>query len=165
RRTCEWRGVRLPPNRYWGASLEQLETWLAEGRILLKRDGTPRMDRLKIYLDETKGKPIGSNWTDIPRIPNTSGERLGYPTQKPLALLTRIIEASSNPGDVVLDPFCGCGTAVDAAQASARRWIGIDITHLAIGLIKHRLVGRYCPPVAKTYKTVGEPKKADEPRG
>ena len=128
-RTFEWRGTKLPPNRYWGASLEQLEAWLAEGRILLKRDGSPRMDGLKIYLDETKGKRVGTNWTDIPRIPNTSRERLGYPTQKPLALLERIISASTNAGDVVLDPFCGCGTTIDAAQLLARRWIGIDITH------------------------------------
>lgn len=156
-RTFEWRGVRLPPNRYWGASLDQLEAWLAEGRILLKRDGTPRMDGLKVYLDETKGKPIGSNWTDIRRIPNTSGERLGYPTQKPLDLMERIIAASSNEGDLVLDPFCGCGTTVDAAQEMGRRWIGIDITHLSIGLIKHRLVDRYGPEIAKTYRVVGEP--------
>jgi hypothetical protein len=72
--------------------LEQLEAWLAEGRILLKQDGSPRLDGLKIYLDDTKGKAIGTNWADIPRIANTSSERLGYPTQKPSALLRRIIE-------------------------------------------------------------------------
>lgn len=84
-------------------------------------------------------------------------ERLGYPTQKPLRLLERIIEASSNKGDVVLDPFCGCGTAIDAAQDLGRAWVGIDITHLSIGLIKHRLTGRHGLDVAKTYKVVGEP--------
>ena len=163
-RQFEWRGVKPPPHRSWGADLEQLEEWYADGRILLKADGTPRFDGLKIYLDETKGKVIGTNWTDIPRIANTSGERLGYPTQKPLALITRIIEASSNPGDVVLDPFCGCGTTIDAAQDLGRRWIGIDITHLSIGLIKHRLVDRHGPEVVNTYRTVGEPTTVDDAR-
>lgn len=161
-RQFEWRGATPPPHRSWGADLEQLEAWLAEGRILLKRDGTPRFDGLKVYLDETKGKVIGTNWTDIPRIPNTSAERLGYPTQKPLALLTRIIESSSNPGDLILDPFCGCGTTIDAAQELDRRWIGIDITHLSIGLIKHRLIGRHGPDVAKAYRTIGEPTTVED---
>jgi DNA modification methylase len=161
-RQFEWRGAHPPANRYWGASLEQLEAWYAEGRILLKRDGSPRMDGLKIYLDETKGKPIGANWTDVPRIPNTSRERLGYPTQKPLALLERIVQASSNEGGVVLDPFCGCGTAIDAAQDLGRRWVGIDITHLAIGLIKHRLTDRYGPEIASTYRVIGEPTTVED---
>ena len=78
--------------------------------------------------------------------------------------MERIIKASTEPGDVVLDPFCGCGTTVDAAQALGRRWIGIDITHLAIGLIKHRLVGRYGPDIAKTYRTIGEPTTVDDAR-
>jgi len=138
-RQFEWRGAKPPSNRSWGASLDQLEGWYAEGRILLKRDGSPRLDGLKIYLDDTKGKPIGSNWTDIPRIGNTSGERLGYPTQKPLALLERIVSASSNEGDVVLDPFCGCGTATIAAEKLKRKWVGIDITHLSIAVMRSRL--------------------------
>jgi DNA modification methylase len=161
-RQFEWRGVKPPPHRSWGADLDQLEAWYAEGRILLKRDGTPRLDGFKVYLDDTKGKVIGTNWTDIPRIPNTSGERLGYPTQKPLALLERIIEASSNPGDVVLDPFCGCGTAIDASQELGRCWIGIDITHLSIGLIKHRLTDRFGPEIANTYRVVGEPTTVED---
>ncbi len=107
------------------------------------------------------GKPYDDVW-DIPAIAPTSSERLGYPTQKPLALLERIISASSNPGDVVLDPFCGCGTAVDAAQALGRRWIGIDITHLAIGLIKHRLADRHGPEIAKTYRVIGEPTTVED---
>ena len=78
-------------------------------------------------------------WADIVTIGGTSPERLGYPTQKPVALLERILSASSNPGDVVLDPFCGCGTTVHAAEKLGRRWIGIDVTHLAIGLIEKRL--------------------------
>jgi site-specific DNA-methyltransferase (adenine-specific) len=139
RRQFEWRGVTPPAHRSWGASKEQLETWLAEGRILLRKDGKPRMDGLVKYLDEMKGKQVGTLWTDIDRIKNTADERLGYPTQKPVALLERIISASSNPGDVVLDPFCGCGTTVHAAEKLGRQWIGIDVTHLAIGLIKRRL--------------------------
>lgn len=97
------------------------------------------MDGLKKYLDEMKGKQVGTVWTDIDRLTNTAQERLGYPTQKPVALLERILKASSNPGDVVLDPFCGCGTTVHAAQKLGRQWIGIDVTHLAIGLIEKRL--------------------------
>lgn len=88
------------------------------------------------------GVPLDDVW-DIPIIAPSSKERLGYPTQKPLALLERIIRASSSKGDLVMDPFCGCGTAVDAAQKLGRRWIGIDITHLAVGLIERRLKKRY----------------------
>jgi DNA modification methylase len=142
-RQFEWRGVKPPPNRSWGASLEQLEKWYAAGKILLRQDGKPRLDGLKTYLDETKGKPVTTNWTDIDRIRNTSTERLGYPAQKPVALLERIIQASSNPGDVVLDPFCGCGTTIDAAEKLGRDWIGIDVTQLAISLIKNRLQDTY----------------------
>jgi DNA modification methylase len=154
-RQFEWRGAKPPANRSWGASLEQLEAWYSEGRILLKRDGTPRMDGLKVYLDETKGKPVSSNWTDIPRIANTSAERLGYPTQKPEALLQRIIEASSNEGDLVLDPFCGCGTTIAVAQRLNRPWIGIDITHFAVTLMKHRLHDTFGDQVS--YEIIGEP--------
>jgi len=95
--------------------------------------------RLKNYLDERSGVPVQDVWTDLTMIGGSSPERLGYPTQKPLALLERIIAASSNPGDVVLDPFCGCGTAVHAAEKLGRQWIGIDVTHLAISLIERRL--------------------------
>jgi len=138
-RQFEWRAVTPPPHRSLGASREQLEAWYKEGRILLRKDGKPRFDGLNVYLDETPGKQIGTVWDSIDRIRNTSGERLGYPTQKPLALLERIISASSNEGDLVLDPFCGCGTTVHAAQKLKRRWIGIDVTHLAIHLIQRRL--------------------------
>ena len=101
------------------------------------------MDGMKIYLDETKGKPLGTNWNDIGRIGNTSGERLGYPTQKPEALLERIIQASSTEGDVVLDAYCGCGTTVAVAQRLNRQWIGIDITYQSISLILKRLQDKY----------------------
>jgi DNA modification methylase len=154
-RQFEWRGTKPPANRSWGASLDQLEKWYAEGRILLKRDGTPRLDGLKIYLDETKGKPLTTNWTDIPRISNTAAERLGYPTQKPEALLERILRASSKEGNLVLDPFCGCGTTIAAAQKLNRNWIGIDITHLAMTLMKKRLTDAFGDSVQ--YTVVGEP--------
>ena len=95
---------------------------------------------------------------DIPYLNSQAGERLGYPTQKPEALLERIIRASSQEGDIVLDPFCGCGTTIAAAQRLGRRWIGIDITHLAINLIRHRLHDAFGAAVAQTYQVIGEPK-------
>ena len=159
-RQFEWRGTKPPPHRSWGASRERLEEWYAAGRILLKEDGKPRLDGLKVYLDEMKGKVVGSVWTDIPRLSNTTAERLGYPTQKPESLLERIISASSNEGDVILDPFCGCGTAVAVAQRLKRRWIGIDITHLAITLIKHRLADAQGAIPKREYVVVGEPTDA-----
>ncbi len=155
-RNFEWRGTQPPTHRSWGASLEQLEKWYAEGRILLKKDGTSRLDGLKVYLDELPGKQIPSIWNDIPRIGNTSKERLGYPTQKPLVLLERIIKTSSNEGDVVLDAFAGCGTTIQAAATFNRQWIGIDITHLAITLLRYRLVDAFDDNVK--YEIVGEPK-------
>lgn len=118
----------------------------------------------KVY-DAYEPNPLGKHPDDVwelqPVMPSAK-ERLGYPTQKPLRLLERVIAASSNAGDVVLDPFCGCGTTIDAAQALGRRWIGIDITHLSIGLIKHRLVDRYGPDVAGTYRVVGEPTTVED---
>jgi site-specific DNA-methyltransferase (adenine-specific) len=93
----------------------------------------------KRFLDELEGETVDTLWDDIPPINSQAQERLGYPTQKPVALLERILSASSNEGDLVLDPFCGCGTAIHAAQKLNRRWIGIDITHLAIGLVERRL--------------------------
>jgi site-specific DNA-methyltransferase (adenine-specific) len=95
--------------------------------------------QLRRFLDERSGMPVTNIWDDIRPINAMAQERLGYPTQKPVALLERIISASSNEGDIVLDPFCGCGTAVHAAQKLGRQWIGIDITHLAISLIERRL--------------------------
>ena len=138
-----WRGTTPPPTRGWAYSIDQLESWWREGRILTRRDGSPRMDGLKVYLEGMEGQKLQSVWTDIPRIGNTSAERLGYPTQKPLALLERIIAQSSPPGGTVLDPFCGCGTAIHAAQKLGRNWIGIDITHLAISLIEKRMQGAF----------------------
>ncbi len=132
------------------AELEQLD---AAGRIYWPPKG--EMPAYKRYLDEMPGTPLQDLFLDIQPIASQAGERLGYPTQKPLALLDRIISASSNPGDVVLDPFCGCGTALVAAQRLGRRWIGIDITHLSIALMKYRLCHAF-PDVQ--FNVVGEPK-------
>ena len=112
---------------------------------------------LKRYLDEQEGTPIGDTWSDISPLQARSSEILGFPTQKPLALLERIIQASSNPGDLVLDPFSGCGTCIAAAQKLGRKWIGIDITHLAIAMHKSRLKDMFGLEPGKDYKVVGEP--------
>ena len=122
--------------RYWAYSREKMQRFIEEGRVFWRKTGMPR---LKLYADEMPGVPLQDVWTDIYPIGAAAKERLGYPTQKPLALLERVITASSNPGDIVLDPFCGCGTAVHAAHKLGRRWIGIDITYLAIGLIRRRM--------------------------
>lgn len=123
--------------RIWRWTKERMmEAWKDGLVVVPEKGGVPRFKR---YLDEMKGTPVTTVWTDIPPINSQAQERLGYPTQKPLPLLERIIQASSNEGDVVLDPFCGCGTAVHAAQKLNRQWIGIDITHLAISLIEKRL--------------------------
>ena len=106
------------------------------------------------------GIPIGDVWTDIPDINSQAKERLGYPTQKPEALLERIIKASSNEGDVVLDPFCGCGTTITVAERLKRHWIGIDITYLAINLIKRRLHDTFSPEELAAFEVIGVPADA-----
>ena len=115
--------------------MEQLDR---EDRLFYPKKEDARLRR-KIFLEESPGVPAGDVWDDLPPIHASAAERLGYPTQKPLALLERIIAASSNEGDVVLDPFCGCGTAIHAAEKLRRQWIGIDVTHLAITLIEKRM--------------------------
>jgi hypothetical protein len=115
------------------------------------------LPRRKVRPTEGHGAVIDNLWSDIEAIGSQAAERLGYPTQKPEALLERILKASSNEGDVVLDPFCGCGTTVQVAQRLNRRWIGIDITHLAIGLIKKRLSDAFGPEIKSTYDVIGEP--------
>ncbi len=141
-RQFEWRGTKPPDNRSWGATLEQLDAWWDEGKILLKRDGTPRLDGLKTYLDETKGgKRLTTNWNDIGRVANTSNERIDYPTQKPEDLLERIIKASSNEGDLIADFFCGSGTTAAVAEKLGRKWIASDLGKFAIHTTRKRLIG------------------------
>ena len=111
-----------------------------------------------------QGKPVDTIWDDIMPIQSQSPERLGYPTQKPEALLERIIQASSNEGDVVLDPFCGCGTAVAAAQKLNRQWLGIDVTHLAVSLMKSRLKDMFNLDPGRDYEVVGEPRDVGSAR-
>jgi len=151
----EWKGHRSPPFG-WRYSIETMAALDAEARIWYP-DSKSKRPRLKRYLDEMAGVLMGNVWTDIDPINSRAAERLGYPTQKPESLLERIVEASSNPGDVVLDPFCGCGTAIAVAQRLNRKWIGIDITHLAVGLIKSRLFHAFGASAAKTYQVRGEP--------
>jgi DNA modification methylase len=140
-RQFEWRGAKPPSNRSWGYPLEKLEELWAQDRILTKQDGTPRLDGLKVYLDETKGKPLTTLWDDVGRIGNTSSERLGYPTQKPEALLERIIKASSNEGDLIADFFCGSGTTASVAEKLGRKWITSDLGKFAIHTTRKRLIG------------------------
>lgn len=160
----EWHGKLPPPNRYWAFSKANMERLDAEGRIIYSDTGVPMYKR---YLDEMQGRPLQDIWDDIRGLGGLGSkkeERLGYPTQKPLALLERIIQASSNKGDVVLDPFCGCGTAVAAAQKLNRKWIGIDITHLAISLMKGRLKDMFDLNPGKDYEVYGEPEDLESAR-
>lgn len=141
--------------RHWRYSKKKMDELIRAGRVVQTRPGA--VPQYKRYLDEMPGVPLQNLWTDLPVLNNRSREALGYPTQKPEALLERILKVSSNPGDTVLDPFCGCGTTIAAAQTLGRRWIGIDVTHLAITLIRHRLRDSFGEDVAKTYSVIGEP--------
>lgn len=152
-----WRGTTPSPSRGWGYSLDQLETWWAEGRIATKDDGTPRMDGLIVYLDEKFGQAPQTIWLDINRVTNTGSERLGYPTQKPEGLLERIIKASSNEGDLVADFFCGSGTTAAVAEKLGRKWIATDLGKFAIHTTRKRLI-----QVQRELKAAGKPFRAFE---
>lgn len=154
----EWNGKLPAPSRTWAIRRETMEQYAAEGRLRYTKTGTPTLLQ---YADDMPGVPLQNIWTDIPPVNPQAGERLGYPTQKPVALLERIVAASSDKGQVVLDPFCGCGTAVHAAQKLGREWVGIDITHLAISLIEKRLNDAF-PGIA--YEVHGTPKDLDGAR-
>lgn len=144
----------------WRVPRTTMEKLDSEGRLhYTSRGGI----RLKRYLDETPGVPLQALWDDVNPINSQARERLGYPTQKPEALLERIIMASSDEGDLVLDPFCGCGTAIVVAERLMRRWIGIDITHLAIGLMRHRLQDTFGPDLLP-YEVIGDPKDLSSAR-
>ena len=148
--TYEWNGHQ----RVWRWTRERMQQAHDEGLIHYSSTGLASQKR---YLDEMQGNPVDTIWDDIKPIQAQSSERLGYPTQKPEALLERIIRASSNEGDVVLDPFCGCGTAVAAAHKLGRQWLGIDITHLAVALMKNRLKTAFELEAGSDYDVNGEP--------
>ncbi|MFZ5432808.1 MAG: DNA methyltransferase [Calditrichota bacterium] len=161
--TYEWKGHL----RVWKWTKEKMTELDKAGRLQYSSTGYPR---LKQYLDESMGQKAQDIWDDIQPLAHAGEERLGYPTQKPEALLERIIKASSNEGDVVLDPFCGCGTAVAVAQKLNRQWIGIDITHLAITLIKKRLRDQFdaqaesaSPPTSVGGQKGGRDREASPP--
>ncbi|MCX6033346.1 MAG: DNA methyltransferase [Chloroflexi bacterium] len=147
--TYEFLGV----TRVWRWTKERMQKGYEEGLVIQLKPGA--VPQYKKYLQDSKGRTVTNCWTDI--LQAAGNEALGYPTQKPVALLERILNASSNPGDVVLDPFCGCGTAVVAAQKLGRRWIGIDITHLSIALQKNRLKDMFGLEPRRDYDVIGEP--------
>ena len=133
----EWHGKRPPKGRMWSYTIDKMQQLEQEGRIAYTRTGMPR---LKIYAEDLKGVPLQDVWATPDLWLNAaSKERLGYPTQKPLALLERVIKASSNANDIVLDAFCGCGTALVAAENLGRQWIGIDISPTACRVMAKRL--------------------------
>lgn len=149
----EFHGTHPYKGRFWAYSRENMEKFYSEGRLYFPQNGgTPSYKR---YLDEMPGVPLQNDWDDIRPVP--SNEAQGYPTQKPLALLERIIQSSTDEGDVVLDPFAGCGTTIAAAQKLDRQWIGIDITQLSIALLKNRLAGNFNINPKTDYAVVGEP--------
>ena len=154
----EYKAVNPYRGRYWAYSKSNLVSFWNEGRLIHRETGVPRLMQ---FADDMPGVPLQDLWDDIP--PVLGNERVGYPTQKPEALLERIIRASSNEGDVVLDPFCGCGTAVAVAERLGRWWIGIDITHLAISLMKSRLHDTFGTQLSE-YDVVGVPQDLESAR-
>lgn len=156
--TYEFLGV----TRVWRWTKDRMEKALESGIVVQDKPGG--VPRLKRYLDEQEGNPADSIWSDVPPIQANSDESLGYPTQKPLALLDRIIKASSNPGDVVLDAFCGCGTALEAAQHLKRRWIGIDVSPTSCRVMAKRLTERCFLKEGQDFWVRDLPKTAGELR-
>ena len=143
----------LGVTRVWRWSRERMQKAYEDGLVVQLKPGA--VPQYKLYLEDSKGKTITNDWNDIPQA--AGAEHLGYPTQKPEALLERIIHASSNEGDVILDPFCGCGTAVAVAERLRRRWIGIDVTHIAISLMKYRLHDTFGKQLSP-YEIIGAPR-------
>lgn len=149
--TYEFLGV----TKVWRWTKERMQQAFEDGLVVQPRPGA--VPRVKRYLDEQRGKPLNDVWADIAPLNSQAAERLGYPTQKPLALLERLIGLTTSPGDIVLDPFCGCGTTVDAAEKLGRRWVGIDITYIAIDLIIKRLQHTYDDSIVDTFEVSGIP--------
>jgi len=152
----EWNGHL----KYWRYSKENMQKLHDEGRIVYSKSGMPYQKR---YLEDSKGIPLQDWWDDISMLRgiNKSAENLGYPTQKPVALMERIIQASSSEGDLVADFFCGCGTTIAAAEKLKRNWLGADISHLAIKLIAKRLTDTYGPDIRSKFELFGFPKDID----
>lgn len=153
-RQFEWRGTKPPAHRSWGHSLDELERLYGEGRILLKQDGTPRLDGLKVFLDETSGKALTTIWNDLGRVGNTSAERTDYATQKPEKLLERIIVASCPENGVVADFNGGSGTAAAAAEKLGRKWVTSEIGKPACMIMRKRLIDQNAKPFL--YQAIGD---------
>ena len=149
--TYEFLGI----TRVWRWTKDRMQQAFENGMVVQTKPGNVPSQIL--YLDEQKGKPLGDVWTDIPPVQGGAKENLGYETKKPQVLLERIIRSSSNEDDVVLDPFCGCGTAIVASHKLKRRWIGIDITHLSISLQKYSLQDMFELESGADYEVIGEP--------
>ena len=152
----EYKGYK-PPKNGWAVSEEKMRQMEEEGRLHFPKSKDGRIQRRR-FLDELKGKPVLNFWDDIEMISSQSAERLGYPTQKPEALLDRIIRASSNEGDTVLDAYCGCGTTASVAHRLNRKWVGIDITYQSISLILKRLEDTFGKEVIARLELSGVPK-------
>lgn len=155
-----WKGFDpTAMGRHWANNHTTMNEWDEDGLIHWpKNGGFPRRRAAEPFVVEDRTVPVGDVWTDVDRINQSAKERLGYPTQKPIALMERILRASSNEGDVVLDPFCGCGTTIDAAIRLNRQWIGIDITYIAVDLIEKRLLHSYGDAITETYTVKGIPR-------
>lgn len=154
-----WRGMNPTAiGRHWRVGHGTLEALDKANRLYWQRSGMPRELSEQPYANDERMAVVGDVWTDIDSINAGAAERLGYPTQKPLALMERLISASSNEGETVFDPFCGCGTTIDAAQRLNRRWIGIDVTYIAVDLIEKRLRHTYGDEITATYEVLGIPR-------
>lgn len=153
--TYEFLGI----TRVWRWTKDRMERAYQDGLIYQPRPGT--VPQYKRYLDHMKGQPITDDWHDIEHLHGSNKEALGYPTQKPIALLDRIIRASSNEGDIVFDPFCGCGTAVYAAHQTKRKWIGCDIAMLSVRIVRDVLLKRYGLKEGEHYQVAGIPLSMD----
>jgi hypothetical protein len=155
----EYKIMRPSAGRFWAYSKENMRSFAEEDRLHYFSSGMPR---LKQYAAQMKGVGLQDIWTDVPPVNSQAQERLGYPTQKPEALLDRIILASTHPGDTVLDPFCGCGTTIASAHRLDRQWIGIDITQAAVVVIKKRFRDRF--GIDLPCEIVGEPRSLSDAR-